>query len=305
LHEGTLILGVDGGGTGSRARLCDAAGQVLGEGAAGPANIRFGVAEGFAAALEATRLCLETARLDERALSRTVACLGFAGATEPATLKRAQAYPHPFSAMAVASDAQIACVGAHAGRNGGVIVVGTGSCGWAVLGNRQHRVGGWGFPISDEGSGAWLGFEAIRRVLWAHDGHRPWTPSLSTIFERFDADPHRIVAWATTAKPGDFAALAPVVVEHAQGGDEVAQDLMRWAGVHLDVIATALVEFGVERVALLGGLAPHVREWLGPETIRVLVEPVGDALDGALWVARSRAEDGVRMIREPAVGANR
>jgi glucosamine kinase len=292
LHETTLFLGIDGGGTTCRARLSDAAGRVLGEGTGGSANIRFGVSEGFEAALSAARLCFGRAGLREEDFSRTVACLGFAGATEPATLMRASAHPHPFRQVIVTADAQIACLGAHEGRDGGVIVVGTGTCGWAVVGERQHRVGGWGFPISDEGSGAWLGFEAIRRTLWAHDGHRPWTEALSAIFRQFGSDPHRIVAWATTAKPRDFAALAPVVVEHARKGDATARDLMRWAGVHLDVIATALVDFGAPRVALLGGLAPHVREWLAPDTVKILVEPAGDALDGALWLARTRAGAG-------------
>ena len=51
-----------------------------------------------------------------------------------------------------------------------MIIAGTGSIGWAMVSGRQHRVGGWGLDVSDEGSGAWLGREVLRQVLWAHDG---------------------------------------------------------------------------------------------------------------------------------------
>ena len=88
----------------------------------------------------------------------------------------------------ITTDAHAACVGAHRGRDGGVIIVGTGSIGWAKLNGRHYRVGGWGLPVSDEGSGAWLGREALRRVLWAHDGRvgldRPASRPVRAIPER-------------------------------------------------------------------------------------------------------------------------
>ena len=63
-----------------------------------------------------------------------------------------------------------------------------GSIGWANLKGRHYRVGGWGLAVSDEGSGAWLGREALRRVLWAHDARIEWTPFLTTLFEQFRND---------------------------------------------------------------------------------------------------------------------
>ena len=73
------------------------------------------------------------------------------------------------------------------------------------LAGRHHRVGGWGFPVSDEGSGAWLGCEVVRRVLWAHDGRAPWTGLLRGVFEQFNSDPHAIVRWMGSARPREFA----------------------------------------------------------------------------------------------------
>jgi glucosamine kinase len=293
VHSGTLFLGIDGGGTRCRARLCAASGAWLGEGSAGPANIRRGLEPAFAAVLESGMACLRQAGLSPRDLPRITACLALAGASEPAELAAAQRHEHPFGHVIVTSDAHAACVGAHPGREGAIIVVGTGSIGWAELKGRQHRVGGWGLPVSDEGSGAWLGAEALRRVLWAHDGRVAWTGLLTNLFEEFEADPHAIVRWASAAAPRDFAGLAPRVVAHALLNDPAAVALMRLAASHVDALAARLIAFGAKRLALTGGLATHIERWLSPETRGHLVAPAGDALDGALALARAAAGSAV------------
>jgi glucosamine kinase len=289
----TLLLGVDGGGTRCRARLCSTAGIPIGEGAAGPANLRLGLEQSFDAVLEATQECLDRAGLPPRDLGRVVACLALAGASEPNHFDAAQRYQHPFRKVLITTDAQAACVGAHEGRDGGVIVVGTGTIGWAELNGLPHRVGGWGLPISDEGSGAWLGCEALRRVLWAHDGRIAWTALLRALFERFERDPHAIVNWCSRAAPGDFGSLAPAIVEHAARQDPVAVELLRMAAAHVDALAARLVSFGAEQLAIVGGLAAPIEPWLAGATRRRLVAPAGDALDGALRLARVAAEDAV------------
>lgn len=280
-----LLLGVDGGGTGCRARLTNVNGEVLGEGAAGPANIRFGIKESFASVLEATEECLQQAGLTLDT-AEIVACLALAGASEPTHLAAARTYNLPFARTLLTTDAHAACVGAHGGRNGGIIVVGTGSVGWGIVGGREHRVGGWGFPVSDEGSGAWLGCEAARRVLWAYDGRAPWTGLTKKLLERFDGDPHAIVRWMGQARPRDFAVLAPTVLDYAERGDTVAVELMRAAAHHVDVMAAQLASLGVPRLALVGGLAAGLEPWLAQQTREIMVAPEGDALRGALWLAR-------------------
>jgi glucosamine kinase len=286
----SLLLGVDGGGTRCRARLCATSGETLGEAVAGPANIRFGLEESMAAVLEAAQQCLEQAGLSTRDLKRITACLALAGASEPTHLAAAQGWKHPFARTTVTTDAHAACVGAHRGEDGGVVIVGTGTVGWAVLGGRHHRVGGWGLPISDEGSGAWLGCEALRRVLWAHDGRIAWSDLTRTLFRQFQCDPHAIVRWSATAAPRDFGVLAPRVVEYAKRKDPVATELMQLAAVHIDALAARLVAAGAKRLALTGGLAPHITPWLSQETQARLVPAAGDALDGALTLARAAAE---------------
>ncbi len=288
-RTGLLLLGVDGGGTRCRARLSTLRSATLAEAVAGPANIRLGMDEAFSSVFQAGARCLAQAGLSPGDSQRIVACLALAGASEPSCRDAAQRYRHPYRHVIVTTDAHAACVGAHAGRNGGVIVVGTGSIGWAELDGRQFRIGGWGLAVSDEGSGAWLGREALRRVLWAHDGRIPWTGLMSALFERFQSDPHAIVRWSSNATPGELGALAPAIVDHVAKSDPIALELMRLAAGHVDALAARLVLLGAHRLALVGGLAKPIEPWLADETRRHLVQPAGDALDGALRLAAAAA----------------
>jgi glucosamine kinase len=284
-----LLLGVDGGGTRCRARLADTHGRVLGEGAAGPANLRLGVQNSLAAVRAATDQCLEQASLS-CGDCRIIACLALAGACEPVTLAQARAVPLPFSRVILTSDARAACVGAHQGADGGIVIVGTGSVGWAIAKAQDYRVGGWGFPVSDEGSGAWLGCEALRRVLWACDGLIPWTGLLRLLFERFEGDGYAIVRWMGAARPRDYASLAPAVVAQADQGDATAVELAKGAAMHIDRIAAKLLTIPVPRLCIMGGLGQSILPFLSRQTQDHLAPPLGDAISGALHLASADAK---------------
>lgn len=274
--DDVLLLGIDGGGSRCRARLCTISGAMLSEGTAGSANVRLGVEQSFASVHEATVQCMSGAGLSSRDFDRVVACLALAGASEPSQLEAARAREHPYRKAVFVTDAEAACIGAHGGRNGGVIVIGTGSIGWAELNGRQYR--------------AWLGCEALRRTLWACDGRIAWTPLLRSLFARFQSDPHAIVAWMTDALPKDFASFAPEIIEHASAKEPVAVELLRLAGGHIDALARVLVNLGADRLSLVGGLAASIEPWLADATRHHLVAPRGDALAGALQLAREAAE---------------
>ena len=284
-----FLLGVDGGGTRCRARLARRSGQMLGEGIAGPANLRQGFVEAFAAVLDAAGQCLAAAGLPHTALRETTACLALAGASEPDQLAAARRHPLPFARTIIITDAEAACVGAHDGRDGAVVIIGTGSIGWGIVDGQRHRVGGWGLPVSDEGSGAWLGREAVRRALWAHDGRVEWTRLLDRVFARFDRDAHAIVRWTATATPRDYGDIAPLVIEEAGRGDPAAIALARLAAKHIASLVERLDRLGAPRIALVGGLAAVLESYLPVETRARLVVPQGDALAGALRRAAEAA----------------
>src|SRR5246127_1647296 len=165
-----LLVGVDGGGSGCRARIEDAQGGVRGPGIAGPAAVRLGIDRSLAAVESACRAAAAEAGLHPGALAEMGAGVGLAGIGRKGVIGEIMARPHPFRSVIYVNDANIACIGAHGGRDGGIVILGTGSAGFAMVRGREVKVGGYGFPVSDEGSGADLGLRAIRLALRAHDG---------------------------------------------------------------------------------------------------------------------------------------
>jgi len=286
--HGILFLGVDGGGTGCRARLVDAAGTVLGEGQAGAANIRLGLDVSWGQILLATDQALAQAGLDRAALPRIHTGLGLAGITGPADQARVAASAPGFAGIAAETDAHTACLGAFGGRDGAILILGTGSAGYAIVDGVSHPIGGWGFEISDDGSGAQLGREAIRAAVRGYDGLGPVSSFTTAIMDRLGGHPPDVVAWVNGAKPGDYGRMAPLVLEFAQRGDPVAMALIRQAVGHVDSFIRRLIELGAGRVALMGGLGPLLADWLDDAARGVLVAAEGDAMDGAVLLARRR-----------------
>ena len=285
-QPGLLFAGVDGGGTGCRARIEDANGYLLGSGIAGPATLRLGVDRALVEVEKACRVALDEAGLDGKALGSVHAAVGLAGVGRKGALEQLVLRPHPFHSVVYAHDATIACIGAHGARDGGIVIVGTGSVGFAVVGGREVRVGGYGFPISDEGSGADLGLHAIRQALLAYDERIVGTSLTREVMMRFHNDPFEAVAWMDRATATDYATFAPLVMRHADTGDPVARRIVREAAEHIDELVRRLAESGASRIALLGGLASSMQPWLAPDVQRRLVPVEGDAVDGALHLAR-------------------
>lgn len=286
--DGILFLGVDGGGTGCRARLVDAAGTVLGEGKAGAANIRLGLDASWGQILRATDQALGQAGLDRTALPRIRSGLGLAGITGPVDVARVVDSAPPFAGVAAETDAHTACLGAFGGRDGAILILGTGSAGYAIVDGRSYPIGGWGFEISDDGSGAQLGREAVRAAVRAYDGLGPTSDFTVAIMARLGGHPPDVVAWVNGAKPGDYGSMAPLAIEFARRGDPVAVALVRHAVAHVDNFIRRLIELGAGRVALMGGLGPVLETWLDEATRGVLAAPEGDAMDGAVLLARRR-----------------
>ena len=279
-----LFLGIDGGATQSRARIRDAAGRLLGEGQSGPANSRLGIAETIGAVLAAAGAAARAAGLAD--LGRLHAGLGLAGVTGERERALILAEPLPFASTAVDSDAYAAWLGACGGKDGAILIVGTGSCGLAVVGGRRINVGGWGDIISDEGSGNAIGREALRRAVWALEGLIPPSALAETILARFGRDPEKVIAWAASARKGDFARFAPLVFERAAARDSLGMALAADAARDIARMAERLLEVGAPSVCLIGGLAASIAPWLPPPLRDRLAPPLADAVDGAILMAR-------------------
>jgi glucosamine kinase len=220
--EPHFYLGVDGGGTGCRVRIEDEVGTVLGQGLSGPATTRLGIEAAWASIWHACTAAIEEAGFSTGELARTHTGVGLAGIGRKGALEALQAISHPFASIAFISDGMAACLGAHSGKDGAIVIAGTGSVGLGFVEGRDLRVGGYGFPISDEGSGADLGLKGLQLALRAHDGRHDRTPLLAEMMQRFHDDPVEVVAWMDRATATDYAGFAPMVMRHADQSGAVS-----------------------------------------------------------------------------------
>lgn len=291
MPEDTYFLGIDGGGTCCRARLTDSAGHVLGNGKSGPGNLALGMEIAIVSLLRATQEALAEANMEGLDLGLVHAGLGMAAGNVPALRTTLEAAALPFRSVTVRSDAETACLGAHAGADGGTLILGTGSQGVVRVGERVTTVGGWGFAISDSGSGATLGRSAVRLALLAHEQIVPGSFLTRELMRRFDNDPVALFGWAERARPCDWGAFAPAVFDAIARDDAVALALVRDHAAAADLLLERMVRLGAGRISLLGGLATPLRPYLAARFGDVIVPAQGDALDGALLLARERAPD--------------
>lgn len=281
-----LFLGIDGGGTKCRARLRDHQGNMLGEGAGGPSNIRLDPDLVWSSILTACREALAQAGLQESDFKRIHAGMGAAGAGQASAVQRLLSRPQPFASFVIDTDAHAAWLGAFGGGDGAILIVGTGSCGYGGVSGHCQYVGGWGYEISDEGSGAAIGRELLRRAIWAYDGRIPTSPLSDAVWTAFRNDPEVLVDWVGQARPGDYARYAPLVLQHANERDPLGVALVSDAAGEVTRIATRLLDLGAPGLCLFGGLAEPLRPWLPPPVQQRIVPPAADAMDGAILLSR-------------------
>lgn len=284
----TFYLGIDAGGSNCRARLIDAGGTVIGTGAGGPANARIGLEALYARLRAVADQAVGEAGLSPAQMVMIRAGIGIAGISRPGVRAALTGFDFPFASVEYATDAFIANLGAHGGADGAILILGTGSVAHVRNGERDFTIGGYGFPISDEGSGAALGLSAMRHALRALDGRTEATPLSRAVTARFDHDTARAIAWMDQASPRDYGGFAPLVMDHAEANDAIARSIVEDAVQHIERFIEAIFEQGASRCALVGGLADRMQPWLRARTVARLSPVMGDPLDGALHLAGYR-----------------
>lgn len=284
------FLGIDAGGTHCRARLVDADGRVLGVGHAGPANLTVGVARAHESVMTASADAFMAAKLGRSAMRRTHAGMGVAGLDHSALAEAFARRRFGFGSVTIRSDAEAACIGAHGQRDGGILILGTGSQGIVRRGRTFRRVGGWGFLLSDQGSGAVLGHAAVRHALAAHQGLVGASSLTRRIMRKFGNEPARMLPWALAATPSQWGEMAPLVFASAERGDPLARRLVADAVADVARLLDRMIALGAKRIALVGGLADAYACRLPRRLRPVLVSAERDALAGAIEIARQAAD---------------
>lgn len=161
-----------------------------------------------------------------------------------------------------------------------------------------QRVGGWGPGLGDEGSGYWIGREAVRNALRAHDaGER--SAVLQAVAQAWGCSTlNEIVTRAHSSQAPDFAALVPVVARAAEFSDAVAVDVLQAAGeelARLALLAGRFLDGGILRIGWTGSVlrkVPPVRHAMAEALIKArptaeMAPEAADPLIGALDKARS------------------
>ncbi|MGD0470421.1 MAG: BadF/BadG/BcrA/BcrD ATPase family protein [Terriglobales bacterium] len=245
-------LGIDGGGTKTRCVLADET-TVLAKAMTGGSNIvRLGETQAREALHTAVRQVCGTANVSPDHI-RAI-CIGAAGAARPeiaAQIRSILAELIPDTAptrIAVVGDTEIALEAAFGAGPGVIAIAGTGSIVYGRdAAGHTARAGGWGFAVSDEGSGHWIGRRAISAILSAHDEgvETALTAMVLQAWKLHTLD--ELVQQANSTPPPDFPCLFPIVLRAADEADSIARDLLADAGARLAELAAIVIRH----------LAPH------------------------------------------------
>jgi glucosamine kinase len=281
----SFLIGIDGGGTGCRAVVCDPAGRRLGYGKAGPANLMTNFDGARKSIVEACNLALAEAGLPSSALADSKVFLGLAGAKNGDTASRMQA-KLPFRRCLIETDAVIALEGALGPEDGAVAIIGTGSIFIYRVDGIIRVAGGWGFLVGDLGSGGRLGRALLQETLLTYDSIHPGSELTARVLSRFANNPQTIVEYAQTARPGEFGELAPLVFEFAAKGDPVGQRIIRKAVADIEDTLNVILAHNRLGLCMLGGLGQKFAPLLDSRIRSRMRPPRGDALDGAIALAR-------------------
>ncbi|SAL19834.1 BadF/BadG/BcrA/BcrD type ATPase [Caballeronia turbans] len=283
-----FLLGIDGGGSGTRVVLADAQGTELARASGGPSGLGLGVERAWQSIGDACRRAFDAAALPFDWRNCVLGC-GLAGVNNADWLAAFHACAPDVHALSVESDAYTTVLGAHGGKSGVIVALGTGSIAASLDEAGVCRIaGGYGFPSGDEASGAWLGLRAVvhlQRVLDGRAAEDEWSRALLARTGATDRD--SLVVWLCAANQTAYATLAPTVFEFHD--HPVAARLLKRAALEIERLVSALDKSGALPVALCGGLAVPYEPFV-PAALRERVRaPRADSAAGALELARRAA----------------
>lgn len=237
-----LFLGIDGGGSKTSCWIGDES-SVLGRGIAAGSNVVRGGAEQARDALGISiRHACAAAKVAPSQIQAT--CAGVAGGARPETggVIRQILAELVAGEIEVVGDMVIALQGAFGRGPGVVVIAGTGSIAYGrSLTGETARAGGWGFSISDEGSGHWIGRSAIASALRALDEGHP-AALLAGVLKSWNLmSLEELIVRANASPPPDFAGLLPAVLSAADAGDPIAGSVLTQAGAELATLAKIVI----------------------------------------------------------------
>ncbi|NMH60143.1 BadF/BadG/BcrA/BcrD ATPase family protein [Alteromonas ponticola] len=271
----TYYVGIDGGGTRCRATLFDQAGKCLGVAEAGGANVAMNARQAQRSILNAIEQALTRAGLQNQVkLSQLRVAAGLAGANVASARLLLTEWAHPFASFLFTSDLFSTIIGAHAGKEGALLIVGTGSCAASWQNGELKQYGGHGFALGDKGSGAWLGKQAIAHTLEVLDGVTPQSDLAQLFCEHLQLhSADLLVERFHKASSAQFGELAPWVFDAASANDSVAIAIIKDGAAYLSTIARLALTANSGKLSITGGVAAAITPYL-QENVRNALVPV-------------------------------
>ena len=299
-----LFLGIDGGGSQTTCAIGDET-SLLGSGLGAGSNVfRVGEAQARQSIASAIRQACAAAQVTPKQIKRT--CIGVAGGARPEITEIIRRILSELVSgeIEVVGDMVIAMEAASGSGSGVVVIAGTGSIAYGRNAEGQSaRAGGWGFAISDEGSGHWIGRAAVTAAMRAYDEGQNGG-LLESIMKAWGVSTREQMIVLSNASPApDFAGLFSAVLAAVDAGDPRAHDILALAGVELATLGKIVISrlFAADAsapVAMSGGVFRNsalirqvfynrLRLECPNAVINVnLVDPVKGALDLARRAAR-------------------
>ena len=277
----SYVFGVDGGGTGCRVGLADKQGNILSRCNGGSANIEtsFSVAENNI--VSTCKKALIQASLPESTLYETYAVLGLAGSNmgdfDKKLTKRL-----PFKKNLIVNDSEITLEGAIGPSDGCIAAIGTGSVYIGRVNGFVKQIGGWGFTLGDDGSGAKLGQSLLRTVIRCEEKLQKHSELTIQLMREFDSKIINLVKASYDFKPKDFSAYASLIFDFNLKGDKNAEKILL---NEISIIEKSIVSAGFNKkypFCLLGGLGKFYQTLISPDFSNYIVEPIGDPVIGAI-----------------------
>lgn len=285
------LIGVDGGGTNTRVRLAGRDGAELATGNSGPSGLRHGIDNAWQAVNTAVAQAFAALGIDTIPKASCAIGLGLAGVHNKEWAAQFSAANPGYVALRLDTDGFTTLMGAHGGRPGAIVAIGTGSVGEALHPDGARvEVGGWGFPAGDEASGAWMGLRAIGHVEQVLDGRVEGGAFARDVVDACGGNRDAIQVWLGKATQTDYAGLARFVVAHG-ASDGVAGAILEQAGRDAALIAHALDPRAELPLALCGGLGETLRLYLPADTLARCSPPHGDSALGALRMIELHLKD--------------
>ncbi|MDC8829809.1 BadF/BadG/BcrA/BcrD ATPase family protein [Alteromonas gilva] len=272
MSKDTYFIGIDGGGSRCRARLEDQDGNLLAAAQSGPANIIRSAEIAEASIIDAVNKALNAAEL-AISPSQVILCAGLAGANVNVAQQAFVKRNWPFKAVFVVSDLHAACAGAHAGKEGAVIVCGTGSSATQFANGIFTDFGGHGFPIGDKASGAWLGLQAVKLTLLGYDDLAPKDALFDAVAGHFKSTHSQEIVQACAGfNSNDYAAIVPALLPLYNSRNEAVVGLFNEGLRYLQALADKALCQQDMNLCLIGGLT----ELYGPrlsEAVQARITP--------------------------------